>query len=213
MKNIDEVILDFETMGQDVLEVPMLDVAYTRFKRARFTSSNPYTFQELVENMPSMKADVKDQVDRFGCKFTKRDVDWWASQGAEQRKKIQPSENDLTLEVICANLLKFLEADKVGIWWSRGNSFDPIILHRIMKYTGNLERVNDALKFWNVRDTRTYIDAKFDFSVRNTLCPVPSKERWKEVFNGHDSTHDVAADILRLQACVRAENDLTQVDI
>lgn len=200
-------------MGQDVLAVPILDVAYTTFDWSRFTSDNPYTFQELTMNMPTLKADVKDQVDRFGCSFTQRDLAWWTSQGPEQKKKISPSTNDLTLEVICDTLLKYVQKQKIGIWWSRGNSFDPVLLHRIMRDTGNTDAINKALQFWNVRDTRTYIDAKFDFKVRNTMCPVPSKEKWKEVFKGHDSTHDVAADILRLQAVVRGENDLTQVDL
>lgn len=213
MRNPINFIIDFETMGQDVLEVPILDAAYMTFDWSRFTSSNPYTFEELTSTMPAMKVDVKEQVEKYGCKFTQRDVQWWADQGPEQKKKIQPSPNDLTLNEFCDNLLKYIEQHKVGIWWSRGNSFDPTLLHRAMKSTGNLERINEALKFWNVRDTRTYIDAKFDFSIRNTLCPVPSKDKWKQVFKGHDSTHDVAADILRLQAIVRGENDLTQVDL
>ena len=63
---------------------------------------------------------------------------------------------------------------------------------------------------WKVRDVRTFIDAKFDFSTRSGFVPLADEKYWNEAFVAHDSTHDVAADVLRLQAIYRAENDLEQ---
>jgi len=207
----DHWIIDFETMGQDVLEMPVIDAAYHRFTWSRFTSRNPYTWSELIENISVSKADIKEQVSDYGYKYTKRDLEWWLGQGPEAKSKIKPSPNDLTLKDFCAKVMAHIEENEVGFWWSRGNSFDPVILHRIMRDTGNLERLNEALKFWLVKDTRTHIGAKFDYGMYDGFVPVPNTETWKEQFKGHISTHDVAADILRLQRIARAENDLPEV--
>jgi len=42
--------------------------------------------------------------------------------------------------------------------------------------------------------------------------PVSDVDYWNSAFVAHDSTHDVAADVLRLQAIHRAENDLEMVE-
>ena len=42
------LIFDFETLGQDVFEIPVLDCSYMIFDWDRFTSDNPYTLNELV---------------------------------------------------------------------------------------------------------------------------------------------------------------------
>ena len=72
--------------------------------------------------------------------------------------------------------------------------------------------MNEYLRWWRVRDIRTWIDAKFDFSTKNGFVPIADVEYWENTFIGHDSTHDVAADVLRLQAIHRAENELEQVE-
>ena len=73
--------------------------------------------------------------------------------------------------------------------------------------------LNEYIPYWKNRDTRTFIDAKFNFTTKNGFIPVENKELWEEVFKAHDSTHDIAADILRLQAIHRAEHDMEQVEI
>ena len=79
-----------------------------------------------------------------------------------------------------------------------------------MESQGQSKLMNEYLKFWKVRDVRTFIDAKFDFSTRSGFVPLADEKYWNEAFVAHDSTHDVAADVLRLQAIYRAENDLEQ---
>ena len=60
---------------------------------------------------------------------------------------------------------------------------------------------------------RTYIDAKFNFETQNGFCPVSDTSTWDRNFKKHDSSWDVLADVLRLQAIVRAENDLEQINV
>jgi hypothetical protein len=78
--------------------------------------------------------------------------------------------------------------------------------------TNNGTAFDNVLKFWKVRDVRTHIDAKFNYTTRSGFVPVADEDYWNKAFIAHDSTHDVAADILRLQAIHRAENDLEQTD-
>ena len=206
-----DFILDFETIGQNVLKCPLIDVAYVAFDWDRFLS-DPYSFEELTSMVQTDKFNVKEQVAN-GCSFTQNDLKWWQSQSKEAQKNLLPSDNDLTLDEFCANIFKYLRSvGKIQYWWSRGNTFDPVLLERVMHQTDNHLLMNEYLKWWRVRDIRTYIDAKFNFSTRSGFIPVADDTYWSEAFVGHDSTHDVAADILRLQAIHRAENDYEQVE-
>ena len=207
-----DLVIDFESIGQNVLKLPVVDVAYATFIWERFIEE-PYSFEELTQQVQTHKFSVKDQVDRFGCSFTKSDVAWWDKQSKEARSKLKPSENDLTYEEFSAKMFEYLRNEqKIDYWWSRGNTFDPVILERIMNTMGNHLLMGEYLRWWRVRDIRTYIDAKFNFTTKNGFVPVADTDYWEKAFVAHDSTHDVAADILRLQAIHRAENDLEQVE-
>lgn len=206
-----DFILDFETMGQNALEVPIIDCAYTTFTWERFLD-NPYSFEELAEIIHHNKLDVKEQVDNYGAKFKKRDLEWWQSQGKEARSKIAPKPDDMSASEFVNTLFEYLSDHKVSYWWSRSNTFDPIILQRYTVALNRDDEMNKHLKFWKVRDIRTFVDAKFNFTTRNGFVPISDEHYWNQNFNQHDSKHDVAADILRLQAIHRAENDLEQVE-
>ena len=209
-------IIDFETIGQNSREVPAIDCSYTTFEWERFTE-NPYSFKELVIGMEQAKFDIKDQMINHGCKYNERDLKWWMDQPKDLRRNLNPSANDLTAAQFMDKLITYFRSvGKIDYWWSRSNSFDPVILERIAQDANKTSMLGDYLKYWAVRDTRTFIDAKFDFNVpggKNAFIPVSNIEKWEYNFKLHDSKHDVAADILRLQAIVRAEADMEQVEI
>lgn len=211
IKRID-FIFDLETIGANVHICPIVDMAYTTFDWQRF-SENPYSFEELTSTIKTAKLSIKDQIDNYGCSYNKSDIDWWASLPKEARKKLAPSENDLTVTAFCDSVIEYLRlTGKIEYWWSRGNTFDPVILWRHMNATGHRYNFNEYLKYARVRDIRTHIDAKFNYSTNNGFIPVADEEYWNKAFVAHDSTHDVAADILRLQAIFRAENDLEHIN-
>jgi hypothetical protein len=206
-----DFIFDIETIGQNVMVCPIIDIAWTTFEWDRFVN-DPYSFEELTSMIVVNKLDVKSQMDD-GCSFTKEDLKWWQSQSKEAQANLKPREDDLTMDEFCANIFAYLrEQGKIEYWWSRGNTFDPVLIERIMHKTGQHQLFNQYLPWWRVRDMRTYIDAKFDFKTKNGFVPVADTDYWDSAFVGHDSRHDVAADILRLQAITRAEHDLEQVE-
>jgi hypothetical protein len=206
-----DFIIDFETIGQDPTKAPIIDAGYVAFSWDRFLEE-PYSFEELTSMVKTDKLDVKAQIAR-GCSYSKDDLAWWQKQSAEAKSKILPKPDDLTIEEFSANIFEYLRSvGKIDYWWSRGNSFDPVLLERVMNQLDQHLLMNEYLKWWRIRDTRTFIDAKLDFPKKNGFVPVADVEYWEKAFVGHDSTHDVAADVLRLQAIHRAQNDLEQVE-
>lgn len=213
-----DFILDFETMGQDASKCPAVDCAIATFDWDRFTR-DPYTFEELTGRFGTealctrLKLSVADQVKNYGAIVEKSTVQFWESQPVHVRQHIKPLDSDLTQEEFCDTFIRFLaDSPKIEYWWSRANVFDPLILWRIMTDCNKHHSLNQYLMFWRVRDTRTFIDAKFNFSTKNGFVPVADTEYWEAAFEEHNSIHDISADIMRLQAIHRAENGLEQVE-
>jgi len=207
-----DFIFDLETIGANVHVCPVVDMAYVSYEWDRF-ADNPYSFIELTNLVQTCKLSITDQMHNYNCRFEKSDVEWWEKLPKVARQKIIPSKEDLTVSQFCDTILAYLRNEKnIDYWWSRGNTFDPVILWRLMYAEGHGNLLDEYLKFYKVRDIRTHIDAKFDYTTRNGFVPVADEMYWNDAFVAHDSTHDVAADVLRLQAIFRAENDLEQVE-
>lgn len=202
-------LLDFETLGTDTNTCCIVDCSYVTFDWNRFTSENPYTFTELIDSIVRAKVSVEDQIKNYGFKVEQSTLDWWKQQDKKVLAKIKPSSEDILLETFMDDLLEYLDKDKIFRWWSRSNTFDPMILSRIAKRLNRMDDLNKILPHWNVRDTRTYIDAKFSFKNKvNGFIPMKDGDKWNSMFEQHNSIHDVAADVLRLQTLTRFEHDL-----
>lgn len=194
MKN--NLIFDFETFGNDVTDATIINCALMVFDWDRF-ATNPYTWEELVDSVVVLKMNVHEQVSKYGYKIHKGDIEWWGSHEPEVKNQIKPSKNDLTLIDFCGKMVDELTGKKVKAWWSRGNTFDPLLLQRCFTDAGQLDTMNNLLKYWLVRDIRTYLDTRFDFApdVKSGFT-LPD---WADKFKKHNSIHDIAADILRMQ--------------
>lgn len=205
-----DLIIDFETFGQNVETCPIIDCATIVFDWDRFLS-NPYTFEELLGIATRYKVSVEDQVRNHGYKIEDGTLKFWSKQSKEVQENIKPLKDDLTLQAFCDTFITMLaDGPKIEYWWSRSNVFDPLILWKAMLNTGKEHTIHEYLMFWRVRDTRTFIDAKFNFTTKNGFVPIADTEYWERMFLEHDSVHDVAADVMRLQTIHRAENDYEQ---
>lgn len=196
-------ILDYETIGQDVFTAPVVNCAYFIFDWSRFTSDEPYTFNELIKHVRVDKFDIKSQMNRDGCSFKKSDLEFW-NQNPEAKKQITPSDEDITLDKFVKNVYDYVYGKKIVRWWSRSNTFDPLLLHRNFRDYWTRHALDEVLPFWLARDIRTFIDTSFDFKMKyNNFCPIDNVDLWNQYFIPHNSVHDVAADVLRLQRIVR----------
>lgn len=202
------IVFDCETFSQDARKCAVIDFSIGIFKHSKMLSDKPYTMRDIV-NITKLKMSVKDQVANYGYEIDPNTVDFWNSQGEAARKHIKPLSTDLGLEDFAMQFLDFSrEAGKINYWWSRSNTFDPIIIERIMRDTNNFEVFRKMFPYWAVRDTRSFIDGALDFPAENGFIPVEDEEFWNKVFVKHDSSWDVLADALRIQAIVRASADL-----
>lgn len=207
-----DVIMDMEAFGFDERKCPIIDVSVFCFEWGRFLT-NPYSFNELTRGAKRFKLDVKHQVKEYGYSYSKDDLVFWQDQSKEVRAHIAPKDSDLTVPEFGKQMIAYLkDLPDVSYWWSRGNVYEGANLNRLSRDAGFSEELSQILKFWTMRDTRTHIDAKFDYKVRNDFVPIKEEGKWNAMFRKHDSIHDIAADVMRLQAIARAENDLPTVE-
>lgn len=206
------LLLDFETFGQNYLECPAIDLSVFILDTSKAISVNPYTLSDIAL-VKTYKLSVLDQVNNYGCKIENSSIEFWNSQPKHVKQHVKPKESDLTLEQFTTNFLKDYKNQKIHYWWSRSNTFDPIILWRLFSYVNKEKDLNDILPYWLVRDIRTFIDAKFHFQLKkNGFCPIENEKKWEEVFEMHNSRWDVLADALRFQKIMRFENDLEMIE-
>lgn len=206
-----DLIIDFETMGVEPTDCAVVDMSAMVFDWDKMLSDDPYTTND-INLTRRFKLSVADQVNNYNYSVEQNVIEFWLQQSKEVRAKIKPREDDLTVENFVKEFHDYIIDAGVGRWWSRSNTFDPVILTRLFNSQGKKEHLYGYLKYYLVRDTRTYIDAKFNFeNQKNGFCPVSDEEAWEATFKAHDSSWDILADVLRLQAIIRAENDMEQV--
>lgn len=208
MTKTNEVIYDGETLSLDIFDGVSLDFSIFHFDRSRFTSSEPYVLAD-VRDAVRIKVSVADQVKKYGYKIDPKTLKWWEEQEPAARNKIKPSKADLILSDFADEFLRVASSKgKIDYWWTRGNKFDPVFIERIMRSTDNVSREAKVFPYNRVRDTRTYIDAMTRFDADNGFIPVSDTDYWHRTFVKHDSSYDVVADVLRMQALDRALADL-----
>ena len=71
--------------------------------------------------------------------------------------------------------------------------------------------MNEYLPFWKIRDIRTFIDTKLNYPKKNGFIPIQDEQLWSKSFVEHNSSWDVLADVLRMQAILRAEEELEMI--
>lgn len=204
--------IDAETFGQNAIDCAVIDISSIVVDTDKMISDNPYTLSSISETV-RFKLSVKDQVETCNRVLYKSGIDYWKEQSVDARINIQPKKSDLLISDFTDKFLKYLfKFGKIDYWWSRSNTFDPIILIGLFSSQNKYDLMNEYLPFWRVRDLRTYIDAKLDFPKINGFIPMENIAAWNDTFVQHDSSWDILADVLRMQAIIRAENDLTQVN-
>lgn len=192
------VIFDFETLSQDQINGVVVSMAMLTFSETRFVGDLAYTFDELVKNTHLIKFNVEEQVKKFGRKIDKSTLEWWNKQGEYAKKQLTPSEEDVSI----SELYQFFIINKrvnVKKVYTRGNTFDPIIMEHILK---QFDRPM-PYEWWEVRDTRSLIEGlSWGTNLNNSFMPPNC-----ESFIHHDPRHDIALDVMRMQTLVQAINE------
>ena len=170
-------------------------MAMLNFAESRFVGDIAYTFDELVENTHTIKFNVEEQVKKYKRQINKDTLDWWSQQGDLAKKQLKPSEDDVSIDQLY-NFFIVNKSANVKKVYTRGNTFDPIFLEYIMR------QIHKPMPYdwWEVRDTRSLIEGlSWGTELKNSFIPEGC-----ENFIAHDPKHDIAMDVMRLQALVQA---------
>jgi len=190
------LIYDYETLDTDVVTLPVLSIATMRYEPERFTT-NPYTFQELLDATKFFKFDVAEQVKTYKRKINLETVAWWeALPAAVRNTQLVPNPG---VDQSITNLIGIIKNEAAGVTrvFTRGNTFDPMITTAWAKQLGYPEPHN----FWTVRDTRSFIEGlSYGSDIKNSFMPDGLGKKFKK----HDPEHDIVVDVLRMQQLIIA---------
>jgi hypothetical protein len=190
------VIYDFETLSQDTQNGVVTSLALLSFSEKRYIS-NPYTYEELVKSCAYIKFNVKEQVSSFKRTMSKSTLEWWESQGAEAKKQITPSSEDVSIRELYAFLCDNIDLKNHKKAYTRGNTFDPIFLDSVLKECGK----TNPMHWRTIRDTRSMIEGmSFGMDLDNGFMPNDLASK----FVKHDPCHDIAMDVMRMQLLAQA---------
>lgn len=191
------LIYDFETLSKNPENCVVLCVAALSFDEDRYIS-DPYTFSELVSNANMIKFDVEEQVRLYKRKIEGDTLEWWNSQNDDARRILKPSPKDRRLSDIFTFFDYVVAGKQLDRVFTRGNTFDPIILQSICKNHFNLQRPYD---WWLDRDTRSFIEGlSYGSGLKNDFFPETVSHT---EFIHHNPIHDISLDVMRMQLLVR----------
>jgi hypothetical protein len=188
------LIYDFETLSLDRVNGVVVNLAVLEFDETRF-KDNPYTFSELVSLTRFIKFDTLKQKNR-GRTVDQSVLSWWKTLPSDISNQIIPTPDDKDTSTLPDFFAQF-NWPEINRVFTRGNTFDPIILEYLLKET------NTPLPYdyWKLRDTRSFLDA--------FLYNTPYNDRFMPdnldiPFQKHNPLHDVSIDVMRLQTILKA---------
>lgn len=212
MKN-KQLFLDFSMLGYHPEWCIMLDCSVAVVDTEKMLSDVPYTVKTALSQVKRFKLSIEDQK-RLGYVVCKDGLAFWQTQPkAIIDRTVKPSINDLTVEQFTSKFVDYLiPHGKIDTWWSWNSMDDASILWRLFCDANKENVIREYLPRWKSRDIATFIDSKFDFSLKKLdIVPINDVEYWNSIFVKNDSTIDVVSNVLRMQAVLRAENDLENV--
>jgi hypothetical protein len=194
-------IYDFETLGQDQQKSVVLSFAILSFSESRYTSDNPYTYDELIGNCNYIKFNVKEQVEVFGRTISKETLAWWKEQGKDaQDSQLKPMSTDVSIKSFHTFLTDNINLKNHKKAFTRGNTFDPIFLDSVLANCGH----TNPMHWRTIRDTRSYIEGmSYGSGLENDFIP---SEDLQVKFVKHDPRHDIVMDVMRMQTIARHLN-------
>jgi hypothetical protein len=208
---MEHFIIDCETLDTNTSTCVVIDFSAFIFNEKRMLSDNPYNLDSIHE-IKKFKLDTKEQKSRYKYTVSADTLKWWRDQGEAARKLILPSPEDLSLETFATQFMEYVDSrssKQFTRWWTRSNTFDPLIIWRILTDTGHYDQFAAAAPHWALRDTRSYIDGALSFPKVNGFVPMEDEALWTQKFIQHDSAWDILADVLRIQAILRSQRGLS----
>lgn len=204
------LFLDFSMLGYHPEWCIMLDCSSAVVDTEKMLSNDPYTVKSAFATIKRFKLSIADQKE-LGYTVCPDGLAFWQTQPkAMIDRTIKPSDKDLTVEQFTSNFIDYLiPHGNIDTWWSWNSMDDASILWRMFCDVEKENTIREYLPRWKSRDMATFIDSKFDFGLKKLdIVPISDVEYWNSIFVKNDSTIDVMANVLRMQAVLRSENDM-----
>lgn len=191
----DCIIYDFETLGDQYNGVAV-SLAVLKFNENNYTL-NPYNYNDLVSQAEFIKFDVEEQVKTYKRKISKDTLEWWNKQSEQAREQLKPSPSDVSISDLWKLLTDYMQGMDVRRVYTRGNMFDPVLMESLLYACDK----GIPYPWWNVRDTRSFLDGLlWGSDINDKFMP----DGCAEDFIHHDPRHDIALDVMRMQSVVQA---------
>jgi hypothetical protein len=208
------LFIDFSMLGYHPESCIVLDCSVAVVDTKTMVSSTPYTTKSAYSKIRRFKFSIADQKAR-GRVALSDGVEFWTSQPkAIIERTLKPHSKDLTVDEFTKEFVNYLAPyGKIDLWWSWNSMDDAAILWRLFCESTKEGVIREHLPRHKSRDMSTFIDSKFEFNLpKLDMAPINDEEYWKSIHVKADSSIDVMANILRMQAIMRAELDMENVD-
>lgn len=208
------LFIDFSMLGYHPENCIVLDCSVAVVDTKTMVSTSPYTTKSAYSSIKRFKLSIADQKDR-GYLAASDGVEFWKSQPkAIIERTLKPHSKDLTIDEFTREFVNYLlPHGRIDLWWSWNSMDDAAILWRLFCDSKKESVIREHLPRWKSRDMSTFIDSKFEFNLpKLDMTPINDEEYWKSIYVKADSSIDVVANVLRMQAIMRAELDMENVD-
>lgn len=204
------LFIDFSMLGYHPEDCVLLDCSVGVADTEKMISETPYSSMDAFKTTKRFKLDIASQKE-LGFIAHQSGVDFWKTQSKELIERVlKPSKNDLSVTDFTSNIIEhIISSGRIDTWWSWNSMDDAAILWRLFRSVNKEAVIREYLPRHKARDVGTFIDAKFDLNNKKLdFVPVSDVEYWNKIYVKTDSTMEVMANIMRIQAILRAENDL-----
>jgi hypothetical protein len=201
------LFLDFSMLGYHPEDCVVLDCSVSVVSREKMISSTPYSCMDAFGSVKRFKLEVASQK-RLGFVSHESGIKFWQSQPKEMIDRVvKPSKKDLSVVDFTTQFIDFVASNgKIDTWWSWNNMDDASILWRLFRSANKEQIIREYLPRHRARDVATFIDGKFGLdNPKLDIVPIDDVEYWEKVYVKTDSSMEVMANIMRMQAIIRAE--------
>lgn len=204
------LFVDFSMLGYHPEDCVILDCSVAAVHKEKMLSDEPYTAMGAFKAVKRFKLDIPSQK-ALGFVAHESGIDFWKTQSKDMIDRVlKPSDKDMTVTDFATNLIEhIISKGKIDTWWSWNSMDDAAILWRLFRAANKEAVIREYLPRHKARDVGTFIDAKLDLeNKRLDFDPISDVDYWNKIYIKTDSAMEVMANIMRVQAILRAENDL-----
>lgn len=204
------MFIDFSMLGYHPEDCVILDCSVAVVNKEKMLSNTPYTTMSAFKEVKRFKLDIPSQK-ALGFVAHESGIDFWKTQSKDMIDRVlKPSEKDLPVaDFVTSFIDHIIPKGKIDTWWSWNNMDDAAILWRLFRSVKKEATIREYMPRHRARDVATFIDGKLGLeNTRLDFVPIIGVDYWNKIYVKADSSMEVMANVMRVQAILRSELDL-----